>query len=158
MEKDKILEYLEELKGGLDNDLLDLFNSAIDYDEGYYICDIITEASDYKVDIYTSDLLDFAKENYEYIEYALDEFGTPKNSSGNADFIKILQQGEFYYYNELFYENIEEFYKYFALNYIYNNNINIDDIDDVLDDIYIKIDNNNTLDDIIEIIKNHTII
>ena len=157
MEKDKILEYLEELKRGLDNDLLDLFNSAIDYDESYYICDIITEASDYKVDIYTSDLLDFSKENYEYIEYALDEFGTPKNSSGNADFIKILQQCEFYYYNELFYESINEFIKYFALHYIYHNNINIDNIDDLFSDLDSKVDNNNTLADIIEIIKNHKI-
>lgn len=154
--KEEIFNILKEIKNNLDDDVIDLFDSAIDYSTDWYICDIINEVSDYKIDIYTSDLLDFAKNNYEYIEYALDEFGTPTKSNGNADFIKILQQGEYYYYTELFYNNLEDFIEYYTYSYIYTNNIEIDDIHDLSNDIN-NIDSNNTLDDIIDIIKNHTI-
>lgn len=63
-----------------------------DYSNGY-ICDIITEIADNQVPIYYSDIWEQAKDNIEEIEEALEEFGTPTDSNGNADLIKIFQQG-----------------------------------------------------------------
>ena len=68
----KNLLKIEDLKKELyTGDFGDCF---CDYDNGY-ICDIITEIADNHVDIYNSDLLDWAKGNYSYIEESILGFG-----------------------------------------------------------------------------------
>lgn len=125
-----------------------------DYDNGY-ICDIIAEIADNHVDIYNSDLLDWAKGNYSYIEEALDEFGTPTDSKGNADFIKIIMQGQYLYNERDLYDNLEDSLKLFAYVYI-QNVLGIEEIteeqnENLLD--YDYTDNNNELEYIIDHIK-----
>lgn len=78
-----------------------------DYSDGY-IGDIITEIADNHVAIYYSEIFEWAKDNISYIEEALKEFGTPQNGSGNADFIKIIQQGQYYANEQDLYENLKD--------------------------------------------------
>ena len=150
MDNKNVIEKMKELKSGLDSEVLDLFNSGVDYNGCYYIYDMISDVANSFVDIYNSDLLDWAKNNYEYIEEALDEFGTPTDSNGRANFFEIISQGEYLYYERLFYDNLDDFIKYYVLKYLIDNKINIDDdnLNRLLDINSNDIDNNNYLKDI----------
>lgn len=94
--------FLEEKR----NDYLLVMNEiskdfAYDYDSNdnsSYIDDCFTEYADSQVDIYTSDLLEWANGNYSYIEDYVNEFGQPEK----FDFIHLIQCGQFYQkYQEL---------------------------------------------------------
>lgn len=150
MNNENVLNKMIELKNGLDDEVLDLFDTGVDYNSNYYIDDMISEVVDSFVDIYNSDLLDWAKNNYEYIEEALDEFGTPTDSNGRADFLKMISQGEYLYYDRLFYDNLDDFIKYYVLKYLIDNKINIDDekLEELLEVDSTDIDNNDYLEDI----------
>ena len=113
MEKLKV----SELKNGCRFE--NLTEYFCDYDHGY-ICDIITEIADNHVEIYTSDLLEWAKDNYGYIEEAIDEFGTPTDSNGNADFIRMIQQGQFYSNERELYDGLSNGLCLWVYNYIEN--------------------------------------
>lgn len=110
MENLKIEDLKKELYCG---DFGDCFR---DYDNGY-ISDIITEIADNNIDIYNSDLMEWAKGNISYIEEALEEFGEPK-VNGRIDFMKIIQQGQYYYNEQNLYENLEDSLKIFMYDYI----------------------------------------
>lgn len=111
----RIFLKISDLKSYLNiGDLGDCFR---DYSNGY-ICDIISEIADNHVYIYNYDLLEWAKDNYGYIEEALDEFGTPTDSRGKTDFIKIIQQGQYYAYEQELYNNLHDNIEYFILDYI----------------------------------------
>lgn len=105
MRKLKIEELKKELWTG------DLGDRLRDYSNGY-ICDIITEIADNNVDIYYSDLFEWAKNNFSIIEEANEEFGTPN------DITKQIQQGEFLAFERELYENLEDNLKYFIYDYI----------------------------------------
>lgn len=140
---------IEELKNELY--IGELGEFFVDYDNGY-IGDIITEIADNKVDIYTSDLLEWAKGNYSDIEEALDEFGTPTDSNGKADFLKIIQQGQYYQNERDLYDNLEDTLKFYMYDYI-EKELNIKEIteeqnDDLLD--FDFSDNNEQLENLIE--------
>lgn len=134
---------IEELRKELN--LGELGEYFVDYDNGY-ICDIITEISDNHIDIYISDLFDWAKDYYSYIEEANTELGT------STDILKQIQQGQFYYYEQNIYNNLEDI----MLNYMYNyieNVLNIKEIteeqyDDLLD--FDFNDNNEMLENLID--------
>ena len=149
MNKLKVKELKKELFTG------DFGDCFCDYDNGY-ICDIITEIADNHIDIYTVDLLNWCKDNYTYIEEALAEFGTPKNSNGNADFLKIIQQGQYLAFEQDLYNNLEDNLKNFTYNYILNE-LKIEEITEeqkekILD--FDFTDNNEQLENIIEYIRN----
>ena len=109
---------LTELRKGLYiGELGDYF---VDYDNGY-ICDIITEIVDNNIDIYYSDLLDFAKDNFNYINDAITEFGKPD------DFFDYIKQGEYYYFEQDMYNNLKDILKNYMYNYI-ENKLNIKEI------------------------------
>ena len=122
--------------------------------EGYsdgYISDIVSELSDSNVDIYNSDLLEWAKDNYSYIDEAVAELGHGK------DFINDIQIGQYYYNNNEIYNNLKAYLRYFAYDYLLNTkgietikDEDIENIDNELD----YIDNNNHLSDIEIIINN----
>ena len=134
---------IEELRKELN--LGELGEYFVDYDNGY-ICDIITEISDNHIDIYTSDLFDWAKNYFSYIEEVNTEIGTP------TDILQQIQQGQFYYYEQNIYNNLEDI----MLNYMYNyieNVLNIKEIteeqyDDLLD--FDFNDNNEMLENLID--------
>lgn len=144
---------IEDLKKDLYlGDFGEYFN---DYDNGY-ICDIITEIADNKVDIYTSDLLEWAKGNYSDIEEALDEFGTPTDDSGKADFLKIIQQGQYYANERDLYDNLEDALKFYAYDYI-EKTLKIDEITEEQNDELLSCfdfdDNNESLENLVEAIN-----
>lgn len=113
---EKLLK-IEDLK----NDLFlgELGEQITEYDNGY-IGDIITEIADSNVDIYNDDLMEWAKGNTSYIEDAIREFGTPEDSNGHPDFMKLIMQGQYYMYEQDLYNNIEDILKYWAYDYIEN--------------------------------------
>ena len=126
----------------------DLGDRFCDYDNGY-ICDIITEIADNAVDIYTSDLLDWARNNYEYIDEATEELGRPD------DFLGEIRQGQFLYNEHDLYDNLEDSLKYFAYTYI-ERVLDLEEIteeqnENLLD--YDFDDNNDTLENLIDHIE-----
>ena len=88
-------DYIKDLKSNL------AFTHGEDitsYDSGY-VCDIFSEIADSNVDIYTSDLFDWGKNNLWYIDEATKEFGDPH------DILRQLQQAQYYAYEQELYEN-----------------------------------------------------
>ena len=123
-------------------------NNITQYDSGY-ICDVFSEIADSNVDIYTSDLFDWGKNNMYYIDEATKEFGDPH------DILRQIQQGQYYAYEQELYENKDDIIKYFAYTYLNDNNIklNVEQEED-LDDYLSNIDSNDRLEDIIDYCKN----
>lgn len=76
--------------------------------------DRISDLSDSMVDIYNYDLRKWSLNNYNYIEEAVEEFGY---DSKNFDFHKVIQLGQFYAYNNEFYEMISQFKQYIKNNF-----------------------------------------
>lgn len=149
MEKLKI----EELKKDLY--ISDFGDCLRDYNNGY-IGDIISEIADNNIDIYNSDLIDWAKGNISYIEEALDEFGTPTNSRGQADFIRIIQQGQYLYNEQDLYNNLEDNLKFFMYDYI-EKDLKITELTEEQNDDLLGwdfSDNNKQLENLIEHIEN----
>lgn len=123
-------------------------NNITQYDSGY-ICDVFSEIADSNVDIYTSDLFDWGKNNMYYIDEATKEFGYPH------DILRQIQQGQYYAYEQELYENKDDIIKYFAYTYLNDNNIklNVEQEED-LDDYLSSVDSNDKLEDIIDYCKN----
>ena len=111
--KKEIVNILKELKNNNNYLSIDI-DSFTDYSDSNYICDIITEITDSNVDIYNSDLLEWLKENYSVVEEANAEFGAPN------DIIKQCQQGQYYQYSNEMYENLSDYIKLYAYDYILN--------------------------------------
>lgn len=83
-----------------------------------YICDIISEIADSETDIYYSGLIDWLQNDcdaVENIEYAVKEFGIDSN---NFDFMKLIQQGQYYGHEQHLYENLNEIGKVWLLAYL----------------------------------------
>lgn len=145
MEKLKIEDLKKELYCG---DFGEYFRN---YGRGY-ICDIITEIADNNVDIYNYDLMEWAKGNTSYIEEALDEFGTPTDNNGRADFMRIVQQGQYYYNERNIYENLEDSLKFFMYDYI-EKDLKITELTEEQNDDLLEwdfSDNNEELENLIE--------
>lgn len=86
--------------------------------ESSYICDTISEIVDSETDIYYSDLIDWLRndsDSIESIEYTVKEFGIDSN---NFDFMKLIQQGQFYQNEQRLYENIDAIGKIWLLAYL----------------------------------------
>lgn len=141
----KVSEILGEVKRR-NEDLSIFVDSFVDYNESSCICDIITELADSEVDIYNSDLLKWAGDNSSYIDDAINEFGTEK-----TDFYKIIQMGQYLYYNEELNDNINDYILVYAYDYIINN-LRLETIAEEkregLESELINIDNNDKLEDI----------
>ena len=162
---ENVKDYLEELKdytvkygGQLKTYMHDIsIDMASDYDitSSEYLCDMFTEYADGRVDIYNSDLLEWAKYNYEYVEEAIDEFGVATDSSGKADFMRTIMQGQFKYYEEQLYEDEKEIYKLMAINYMLRHCefYTQEQVDEILERIEDEIDSGNRADDMMDIIK-----
>lgn len=126
----------------------DLGDRFCDYDNGY-ICDIITEIADNAVDIYTSDLLDWARNNYKYIDEAMQEFGRPD------DFLGEIRQGQYLYNERNLYDNLEDSLILFVYVYI-QNVLGIEEITEEQNESLLDYDytgNNDQLENIIDHIK-----
>lgn len=116
-----------------------------DYSNGY-ICDIITEVCDNNVDIYNNDLWEWAKDNEYYIEQAINEFGIDSN---NFDLMQLFRQGQYYYYQETCYNNLDDIIEYLILS-----NLDAEEISDAVYDEILNIsgkeDSNTRIEDYID--------
>lgn len=113
-----------------------------DYSDGY-ICDVFSEIADSNIDIYVSDLFEWGKSNFEYINEAIQEFGS------NPDIIKQIQQGQFLCYEQELYNNQNDVLKLYAYNYLKDNEIKTNE--DQLEELenYIEdLDSSNKLEEI----------
>lgn len=120
MKEIKVIDILHEIKERNKGNDIDVA-SFVDYNETDYICDVITEIADCNVDIHNLDLLEWAKGNYHYIDYAMQEYGKPD------DFLQYIRQGQYYAYSTEINENINDFMLIYAYNYLLNTK-NIDTI------------------------------
>lgn len=142
------LERIKERKEELKNNLCDTYCDCIcDYSDGY-ICDIITEIADNHIDIYYYNLFEWCKDNFDYVNDWIAECG----SSG--DIIKDIQGGQYKQYSDELYENLEDMLLLFAYDYLFKNEIYLNDeqLEQLERDISI-LDNNDRLETIIEIIE-----
>ena len=119
-----------------------------------YVCDVVSEIADSETGIYYSDLINWLKEDndaVENIEYALREFGTPKGTDGIPDFMKILQQGQYYGNEQKLYENLNKIGKIWLLSYLQDKE-NMSEITeeqaDFIDEL--EIDNNDRFSEVLE--------
>lgn len=148
---EELLKHIENYKNELDinNEITDYLY----YDSSSYICDAISEYADGSVDIYNYDLLNWAKDNYSYIEEAIDEFGdVAKDSNGRADFIRTIQQGQYLKYERDAYNQLDDVIKFEACRCLIDllkdkeTNKTIEDFDEFIENL--NIDNNDRCDDI----------
>ena len=70
-------------------------------DSSTYICDGISEKADGLIDVYTYDLIEWAKSHISEIDEAAAELGKPDS------FIGYIQQGQFMYYEHLMYDELD---------------------------------------------------
>lgn len=140
------LEIVSDLRD--EHRLDDVFDNF--YDCTGYICDAISEIADSNVSIYNSDLWDWARDNEEYVEQAVNEFGI---DSKDFDLIRLFQQGQYLYNSEYMYEHLDEMILFYAYNYICEE-LSIEEITsdekEELEELLGEIDNNNQIEDIIE--------
>lgn len=154
---EKIKNYLEELKEDLKQQINSIsldFTNDTDITYSSYICDAITEYADNNVDIYNSELLEWAKHNYNLVEDSIDEFGVATDSNGKADFIRTIMQAQFLENENLLNQDFEEIIKILAINYLLENlediKADFEKVEDVVENLEIEIDNNCRLDDILD--------
>lgn len=124
----------------------------VDYNSGY-ICDCISEIADNNVDIYNYDLLEWVKDNSEYVERAVAEFGV---DSRNFDFFGLLQQGQYMQIEYELYNNLDDILTNWIINYIeYDLNIKelTDEQAEQVGGLFNKFDNNDGFEYVIEKIK-----
>lgn len=128
--------------------------SSVDMVESYYtsteyIMDAINEHADSMIDIYTSNLMDWASNNFWAIDEAMDELGCP------GSFVDIVRQGQYYQYSRDMYEDQGEICKLSALRILSDeieNGLELTDeqIDEIMDEIADEYD---TFDQIADALK-----
>ena len=106
------MKKIEELK----NEVSKNFESYEEYITEYYnhendIDEIIRDIAENNVEIYTSDLMDWVKDNYNYVEDYIKEFGIDSN---NFDFIGAVRGGQYLYIKETLYNNKSDMLEYLA--------------------------------------------
>lgn len=106
------MKKIEELK----NEVSKNFESYEEYITEYYnhesdIDEIIRDIADNNVDIYTSDLMDWVKDNYNFVEDYVKEFGI---DSSNFDFIGAVRGGQYLYIEQTLYNNKSDMLEYLA--------------------------------------------
>ena len=154
MNKMNVKEIIKEMKE--DNNYMyfegecyeDLADNFAEYDSGY-ICDIISQVADNWVDIYTSDLMKWNANNYEYVEEAIQEFGAPNE----FDMVKAIQMGQYLCYERAMYDNLYWCIKLAILKNIQAEEIS-EDILEKIEQIANEEDNNAQLEDYIEEVNN----
>lgn len=147
------MKTIQELREEQDLYLGDYGGYLVDYNSGY-ICDCISELADNNVDIYNYNLLEWVKNNSEYVERAAAEFGI---DSRNFDFFKLLQQGQYMQIEEELYNNIDDILKNWIITYIEHDLKIIELTDEQVKDVgelFGDVDINDELDNVAERIDN----
>ena len=157
MEKYNILDLIKEIKENNKNNDVDV-SSLCDYGETLYLGDLLSEIADNNVSIYTSDLLEWCKDNYSYVEDAIREYGFPNDSNNTPDLIRAIQQGQYYYNYEEITNNLYNMIKLYILDLLKDNDILqiTEEEQEKLDDLVSTWENNDILgniNDIMEVLK-----
>lgn len=126
----------------------DLADNFAEYSNGY-IGDIISQVADNWIDIYTSDLMKWNANNYEYVEEAMLEFGTPEK----FDMVRAIQMGQYLCYERAIYSNLYWCIKLAILENIQAEEIS-EDILEKIEQIANEEDNNASIEDYVEEIDN----
>ena len=110
--KNELQERIDELKAGIDSDVIDL---AFDYDldDINYVNDTISEWADSNVNIYYYDLKK-SLENGEIVDAMEDAVNEGFIDFKNYDFYKHIQAGQYLYYERKCYDYIEDISKIWA--------------------------------------------
>lgn len=95
-------EKIKELEASLDDNAVNFADMMQDYVGSAYIGDAISEKADSEVDIYNSNLLDWAKTHLGDIEDANAEFGTPN------DIIKQIMQAQYRLNSDALYAGMDD--------------------------------------------------
>ena len=111
MKEIKVIDILHKIKERNKGNDIDVA-SFVDYGEADYIHNVITEIADDNVDLYSNELLEWATDNYYYIDYAIEEYGKPD------DFLQYIRQGQYCAYSTEINENIGDFMLVYAYNYL----------------------------------------
>lgn len=144
----KIAEIIEKLENELD--LISLVGIAKDFfeenknyiDISMCFSDVFVEFADAQIDIYNSDLLEWAKYHYNEIEQTNEEFGQ------SSDIIKQIQNAQFYFYNNKLYKEFRNICKSLGLHYsinqlkeLYEENQEFDFDEEIIDDLIYDFEN-----------------
>ena len=105
LDKSDLGDLLSNYDFNTKDELIDYLND----EDGNYIGDTISELSDSKIDICNHSLRKWAVDNYNYIEDAMSEYGV---NTDKPDFHQLIQQGQYYAYNNEFYNLVYEFKEY----------------------------------------------
>lgn len=97
-------EKIKEMEAEMDDNAVNFADMMQEYSGSCYIGDAISEKADSDVDIYNSDLLEWAKDHLGDIEDANAEFGTPEG----GDIIKQIQQAQYKVNSDALYEGMED--------------------------------------------------
>lgn len=146
------MKTIKELREEQNLYLGDYGEYLVDYNSGY-ICDCISELADNNVDIYNYDLLEWVKDNSEYVERAVAEFGI---DSRNFDFFGLLRQGQYLQIEEELCNNLDDILTNWIINYI-EHDLDIKELTDEqaeqVEGLFGKYDNNDELEYIIRNIE-----
>lgn len=140
------MKKIEELK----NEVSKNFESYEEYITEYYnhendIDEIIRDIADNNVDIYTSDLMDWVKDNYNYVEDYIKEFGM---DSSNFDFIGAVRGGQYLYIEETLYNNKSDMLEYLAYYILQEKDIEEIDEDKATEISMINFDGIDTIEEL----------
>lgn len=140
------MKKIEELK----NEVSKKFESYEEYITEYYnhendIDEIIRDIADNNVDIYTSDLMDWVKDNYNYVEDYIKEFGM---DSSNFDFIGAVRGGQYLYIEQTLYNNKSDMLEYLAYYILQEKDIEEIDEDKATEISMINFDGIDTIEEL----------
>lgn len=128
------------------------WDNFIEYRDGY-IDDVIFQVANNSVDIYDSDLWDWARDNKEYIEEAVIEYGI---NTRDFNLIELFRQGQYLCYRNIMEGNVEALIQYYAYDYIYSE-LNINEIStdekQKLEEMLSELNDSSKIDEIIDIIN-----
>lgn len=161
MNKKELIEMLEERKNDLKRGMNDLsvdFASDYDLQTSSYFCDLFCEYADSQVDIYNSDLFEWCKNNLEYVEEAVAEFGIDEK---NFDLMRLVQSGQFLYNERQLFEDEEKIVELMVVNYLLNNEEEIEkeidenELDEMFAEITSQFDSNDRCEDVVDVINKY---
>lgn len=90
----------EQLRNESDDNTIEALRMLNDYRGSTYICDAISERADSNVDVYSYDLIEWAKSHICEIDEAADELGKPDS------FIGYIQQAQFLFNERNLYDGL----------------------------------------------------
>lgn len=119
------MNYLNELIGQqkrmMNDESVDMVLNY--YDTGNYISDCIHEQAENEISIYTWDLIDWARNNYDYIDEAIRAFGKPDN------FLDYIRQAQYLEADERMHSDALEIIQLSALLFIRDREEGLDESD-----------------------------